>query len=75
MSNGACCEVEFVDYLRQANEQRVVVVQIEDPEPLAELDAIAALPGIDVLFFGPGDFGHSIGAPGEWDHPQLLAAH
>ncbi len=73
-ADGAYCEIEFREYLRQANEQRFVVVQIEDPEPLAELDAIAALPGIDVIFFGPGDFSHAIGAPGQWDHPQLLAA-
>jgi 4-hydroxy-2-oxoheptanedioate aldolase len=73
-ADGAYCNIEFVDYLKQANEQRFVVVQIEDPEPLAELDAIAALPGIDMLFFGPGDFSHSIGAPGVWDHPQLVAA-
>jgi 4-hydroxy-2-oxoheptanedioate aldolase len=49
-------------------------VQIEDPEPLAELSAIAALPGIDMLFFGPGDFSHGIGAPGAWDDPRLLEA-
>lgn len=73
-ADGGYCEVEFRDYLRQANEQRFVAVQIEDPEPLAELDAIAALPGIDIIFFGPGDFSHAIGAPGEWDHPLLLAA-
>lgn len=71
-ADGAYCGIDFVDYLRQANEQRFVVVQIEDPEPLTELDAIAALPGIDMLFFGPGDFSHAIGAPGAWDHPKLL---
>lgn len=73
-ADGAYCGIEFTEYLKQANEQRFVVVQIEDPEPLAELDAIAALPGIDMLFFGPGDFSHGIGAPGAWDHPQLLDA-
>jgi 4-hydroxy-2-oxoheptanedioate aldolase len=25
-----------------------------------------------MLFFGPGDFSHGIGAPGEWTHPKLL---
>ncbi len=73
-SDGAYCGIEFTEYLKQANDQRFVVVQIEDPEPLAELDAIAALPGIDMLFFGPGDFSHSIGAPAVWDHPRLLDA-
>ena len=73
-ADGAFCNIEFLDYLQQANEQRFVIVQIEDPEPLAELEAIAALPGIDMLFFGPGDFSHGIGAPGQWDHPKLLEA-
>ena len=73
-ADGAYCGVAFNDYLRQANEQRMVIVQIEDPEPLDDLDAIAALDGIDMLFFGPGDFSQGIGAPGEWTHPRLLAA-
>ena len=73
-ADGAYCDIEFVEYLKQANEQRFVIVQIEDPEPMAVLDEIAALPGIDMLFFGPGDFSHGIGAPGQWDHPQLLDA-
>jgi len=51
-----------------------VVVQIEDPEPLEELDDIAGIDGIDMLFFGPGDFSHGIGAPGEWDDPRLVDA-
>jgi 4-hydroxy-2-oxoheptanedioate aldolase len=73
-ADGAYCAIPFVEYLRQANEQRFVAIQIEDPEPLAELDAIAAVPGIDMLFFGPGDFSHGIGAPGQWDDPRLVEA-
>ena len=71
-ADGAYCRIGFTDYLQQANAQRMVIVQIEDPEPLDDLDAIAALDGIDMLFFGPGDFSHGIGAPGEWTHPKLL---
>jgi len=73
-ADGAYCSIDFKEYLRQANEERFVVVQIEDPEPLDELDAIASLDGIDMLFFGRGDFSHGIGAPGEWEHPTLLDA-
>ncbi len=73
-ADGAYCNIDFKDYIKQANEQRFVVVQIEDPEPLADLDAIAALPGIDMLFFGPGDFSQGIGAPAVWDDPRLLDA-
>ncbi|MDO9542160.1 MAG: aldolase/citrate lyase family protein [Kiritimatiellia bacterium] len=71
-ADGQYCNIDFCDYLKQANEQRFVIVQIEDPEPLAELDAIAQIKGIDMLFFGPGDFSHSIGAPGEWNHPRVV---
>lgn len=71
-ADGAYCQVDFLDYLQQANEQRFVVVQIEDPEPLAELEAIARVPGIDMLFFGPSDFSQGIGAPGQWDHPEII---
>jgi 4-hydroxy-2-oxoheptanedioate aldolase len=70
-ADGAYCLVDFNDYLRQANDQRFVIVQIEDPEPLDDLEKIAALDGIDMIFFGPGDFSHSIGAPGQWDHPLI----
>lgn len=73
-ADGAYCNIDLQTYLKMANEQRFLVVQIEDPEPLAELDAIAALPGIDMLFFGPADFSQGIGAPGEWDDPRLLDA-
>lgn len=72
--DGGFCAVPMDVYLKQANEQRFVIVQIEDPEPLEELDAIAATPGIDMLFFGPGDFSHAIGAPGQWDDPRIAAA-
>ena len=73
-ADGAYCNIDFVKYLEQANNQRFVMIQIEDPEPLDELDAIASVEGIDLLFFGPGDFSHGIGAPGQWDHPRLIQA-
>jgi len=70
-ADAAYCRVDLTDYVHQANDQRFVVLQIEDPEPLDELEAIAALEGYDMLFFGPGDFSHGIGAVGQWDHPQI----
>ncbi len=73
-ADGAFCNMDFVQYLKEANEQRFIIIQIEDPEPLAELDAIASVPGIDMLFFGPGDFSHAIGVPGQFNDPRLVAA-
>jgi 4-hydroxy-2-oxoheptanedioate aldolase len=73
-ADGAFCAIPFQAYLRQANRERFLVCQIEDPEPLEELEAIASVEGLDMLFFGPGDFSQGIGAPGEWEHPRLLEA-
>jgi len=71
-ADGAYCMMNLQDYVQTANEQRFVVIQIEDPEPLDELEAIAAVEGIDMLFFGPNDFSHGIGALGQTDHPKVL---
>lgn len=73
-ADAAYCRVPFTDYLEQANRERFVILQIEDPEPMAELEAIADVPGYDILLFGPGDFSVSIGAPGQMDHPDLVRA-
>ncbi len=61
------------EYNREANEQRFIVMQIEDPEAMERIDEIAAVPGYDVLFFGPGDYSHSIGHSGEMNHPDVVA--
>jgi 4-hydroxy-2-oxoheptanedioate aldolase len=71
-ADGSYCAVDIKDYFREANAERFVCVQIEDPEPLADLEAIASLDGIDMLFFGPADFSQGIGAPAVWDHPKLV---
>lgn len=73
-ADGRFCKMDIPEYLRQANDQRFVIVQIEDPEPLDELDEIAALEGIDMIFFGPGDFSQAVGTPGKFDNPELLRA-
>jgi len=73
-ADGGYCNVDLHEYLRQSNEEHFVAVQIEDPEALDELDAICAVEGIDIIFFGPADFSHGIGAPGEFDHPMVREA-
>lgn len=73
-ADGAYCAVSGENYLSDANQQRLVIVQIEDPEAVDELDEIAKVEGIDMLFFGPGDFSHSIGLPFQIDHPRVQEA-
>ena len=74
-ADGSYCNIEMAEYLKQANEQRFVIVQIEDPEVMDDLEAIAALDGIDMLFFGAADFSQGIGVPGQWEHPEILKAY
>lgn len=68
------CMVSGGDYIKEANAERFVIVQIEDPEPLAELEEICALPGIDMIFFGPADFSQGIGRPEEVFNEETLRA-
>ncbi|QNL51558.1 aldolase [Olivibacter sp. SDN3] len=73
-ADAAYTHIGLDEYLSSANRERFIALQIEDPEPLPELEAIAQLEGFDMLFFGPGDFSQGIGAPGQWDHPLLVDA-
>ncbi len=72
-ADGSYCLIPPVEYMEQANRERFVVVQIEDPEPLDELEEIAKLDGIDMLFFGAADFSQGIGHPADWQHPKIKA--
>ena len=70
-ADGLYCRFDFKEYIKFANQNRLVIVQIEDPEPLSQLDEICQVDGIDMIFFGPGDFSHAIGHPAEFDHPEI----
>lgn len=62
------------EYLRGANDRVFLALQVEDRECLDQVDGIAALPGVDLLFVGPGDLGISLGAPLDFDHPLVQSA-
>ncbi len=62
------------DYVKQANEQTWLAAQIESPSALACAEEIADVDGVDVVFFGPGDFSCLTGHPGEFLHPEVHAA-
>ncbi len=64
----------FAEYLRQANAETFIAIQIEHVDALEEVDKIAAVKDVDVLFVGPADLSQSMGLPGEWNHPRLWQA-
>ncbi len=62
------------DIARVVNERIVGIVQIESTGAVAAADDIAALDEVDVLFVGPADLSHSLGAPGRFDGAAYLDA-
>ncbi len=72
--DGAYATMSATDYIRQQNTQTMIICQIEHEAALEEAAAIAATPGVDGLFFGPGDFSASIGLPGQIRHERVRAA-
>jgi 4-hydroxy-2-oxoheptanedioate aldolase len=70
-ADGAYCMIPAHDYFLQANRERFVIVQIEDPEPMPDLEQIAQVKGIDMLFFGPADFSQGIGDPNNFHNPRI----
>ncbi|HET9793567.1 MAG TPA: aldolase/citrate lyase family protein [Thermoanaerobaculia bacterium] len=64
----------LAEFVRESNDRTVVAVQIETPGALDEVGAIAALPGVDVLFVGPNDLTQALGIPGRVDDRRYLDA-
>ena len=60
-------------YTEHANRETLVAVQIETKTAVANLDEIASVPGVDVLFIGPNDLHISLGyAPSYWSDAPLF---
>jgi 4-hydroxy-2-oxoheptanedioate aldolase len=61
-------------YVHEADEQMCVLVQVETTTGLANLAEIAAVDGVDGVFFGPADLSASMGHLGNAAHPDVAAA-
>jgi len=62
------------DYFKRANAEICVVVQIETRLALKNLEAIAAVDGVDGLFIGPSDLAAALGHLGDSAHPEVRTA-
>jgi 4-hydroxy-2-oxoheptanedioate aldolase len=62
------------DYIANLDQSAVGIIQIERLEALEDIDAIAAEPGVDVLFVGPSDLTVAMGIFGQLDHPRYQEA-
>jgi 4-hydroxy-2-oxoheptanedioate aldolase len=59
-------------YVTKADAEVCLIVQIESRAAIEQLDAIAAVNGVDALFIGPADLAASLGHLGDARHPQVL---
>jgi 2-keto-3-deoxy-L-rhamnonate aldolase RhmA len=66
--------VRFREYCAWQKENAVVVVQIEHKNALEHLEEILTVPGVDGFIIGPYDLSCSMGIPGEFEHPDYVAA-
>ena len=60
------------DYFKVANAGVSVIVQIETPQAMDQLEAIVQVPGVDSLFIGPGDLSGAMGFVGDLLNPAVV---
>jgi 2-keto-3-deoxy-L-rhamnonate aldolase RhmA len=61
--------------MHAVNEQTLAVVMLETPQAIDNVEAIAAVPGLDVILVGTGDLCVELGIPGEVGHPRIEQAY
>lgn len=62
------------DYLKKANDEICLLVQVETRSALDQIEAIAKVDGIDGVFIGPSDLAASLGHIGDMQHPTVQKA-
>lgn len=60
------------NYIKSANREILLMVQIEDKEAIEEIDDIASIKGIDGLFIGPTDLSQSLNVLGDFKNPKIM---
>lgn len=62
------------EYTARANRETMLIVHIETTDAVDLVEEYVEVDGVDVLFLGPTDLSHSLGHPGQVDHPDVQAA-
>jgi 2-keto-3-deoxy-L-rhamnonate aldolase RhmA len=57
------------------NRETILVMMIESPQAVEDAEAMAAVPGVDVLLVGTNDLTLEMGIPGQYDDPRVVAAY
>src|SRR5260370_32802090 len=67
--------MEAAECKRTMNEGRVVKILLESPRGIENAEAIAALPGVDIVGIGTNDLTAEMGLAGQFRHPDVRKAH
>lgn len=65
---------DAADYMAKANEETVLIIQVESPKCLENIKEILETDGIDGALIGPNDLSQSMGIIGQYDHPLFIKA-
>ncbi|HBG28848.1 MAG: hypothetical protein A2Y10_03700 [Planctomycetes bacterium GWF2_41_51] len=66
--------INFEEYIKTANDEIAMVMQIEHKDAIANLDDIVKVDGVDGLFIGPLDLSGSMGITGQMNHPDMISS-
>jgi 2-keto-3-deoxy-L-rhamnonate aldolase RhmA len=65
---------KFNEYAATVNAESIVIAQVEHIDAVNNLESILSVEGIDGCIIGPYDLSGSLGVPGNFEHPDVLAA-
>ncbi len=71
---GYGARMSLAEFVKASEEWPLIVVQVESRSGLDELEGIAAVEGVDVVFIGLTDLSQDLGVTGEYDDPGLREA-
>lgn len=66
--------MDFANYVQQANEQTLVLLQVEHVDGVQNIDSILQVPGVDAIVIGPYDLSGSYGKLGQIQDNEVQAA-
>ncbi len=72
--DGKFSSLPLAEFCEKANKETLVLIQIETAQAVEEVDAIAAIDGVDGLFVGPADLSQNLGVVGEMFHEKCISA-
>ena len=65
-------KVNVPEFMKEANENNMIVIMIEDDEAIHRIEELISVEGVDVAFMGTTDLSYNLGIPGEVRHPEML---